>query len=61
MEKKKLVIDDKKMTYDDIVNVRKDVSEFEYRRSNVSIVKFVCISLIVLAIIFGSLLLFHII
>ena len=61
MEKKKLVMDDKKMTYDDIVNVRKDVSEFEYRRSNVSIVKFVSISLIVLAIIFGSLLLFHII
>ena len=59
MENKKKLNVDGKITYDDIVNVRKDVSELESKKNVIPTMKFVCLSLIVLAIIFGSLLLFR--
>ena len=51
--------------YDDLVNIRNDVSEVEninaFGDDNNLILKVVMISIIVLAIVFGSLLLFHLI
>ena len=61
MDKKKTLDIESKLTYDELVNVRKDVSEIKTRKNNIPVVRFVCISLIILAIIFGSLLLFRII
>ena len=55
---------DKKLTYDDIVNVRKDAEEIKIlnnRDSNISVIKLVSLSIVILAIIFGSLLLFRVI
>lgn len=51
--------------YDDLVNIRNDVSEVEninaFGDDNNLILKVVMVSIIVLAIVFGSLLLFHLI
>lgn len=53
----------KKLTYDEIVNVRKDVSEINVvnYNNNFSLIKYVAISVIVLTIILGSLVLFRVI
>ena len=61
MDKKKVLGVEEKLKYDDIVNIRKDVSELKTIKNNVPALRLVCISTIVLAIIFGSLLLFRII
>ena len=54
-----------KITYDSLVNVRESVDEVEYQPLPIGnrefIIKFVAISIVLLAIIFGSLLLFHLI
>ena len=51
----------KKLTYDDIVNVRKDVSEIEIKSTNINNIRFVALSIVILAIVFCSLILFRII
>ena len=53
-----------KNTYDKLVNVRNDVDEIESSNivnidNNYSVMKLVAISIVVMAIVFGSLLLFH--
>ena len=63
--KKKTKKEDKsKNTYDKLVNVRNDVDEIENSNivnidNNYSVMKLVAISIVVMAIVFGSLLLFH--
>lgn len=63
--KKKTKKEDKpKNTYDKLVNVRNDVDEIESSNivnidNNYSVMKLVAISIVVMAIVFGSLLLFH--
>ena len=58
---KKKILGEQKLTYDEIVNVRKDVSEIKEKGSNISVIKFVSFSLVILAIVFGSLILFRVI
>ena len=55
-------VSNKKLTYDEIVNVREDVSEIPINNSssNIATYRFIAISIILLAIIFGSLLLFRV-
>ena len=63
--KKKTKKEDKsKNTYDKLVNVRNDVDEIENSNivnidNNYSVMKLVAINIVVMAIVFGSLLLFH--
>ncbi len=58
----KINITEKKLTYDDIVNVRDNASEIKINNnsSNITSYRFIAISIIILAIIFGSLLLFRV-
>ena len=53
-----------KITYDKLVNVRNSVDEIEednLPNNRYNVLRFVCILIILMAIIFGSLLLFHLI
>ena len=52
----------KKITYNDLVNIRSDTSEINDKDidNSLLILRIIAVSIIVLAIIFGSLLLFHI-
>ncbi len=62
--KKEKNVSNKKLTYDEIVNVRNDVSEIkviEKNNDNIPTIRLVAISIVILAIIFGSLLVFRII
>lgn len=61
MDRKKVLKTEDKLTYDDIVNVRRDVSEIKAKKNNIPVIRFAVISIIILAIVFGSLLLFRII
>lgn len=51
----------KKLTYDEIVNVREDASEIIVNKDNIPVLKYIALSTTILAIIFGSLLLFRVI
>ena len=60
MEKKKVldVIEkENKLSYDDIVNVRKDVSDVKIVRDKNTVLKTIAILVVVAAIVFGTLLL----
>ena len=50
-----------KLTYDELVNVREDVSEIKLKKSSVQVFRFVALSVTILAIVFGSLVLFRIV
>ena len=54
----------KKITYNDLINVRSEIDEVEVKNQSIdntiSNFRIIAVSIIVLAIIFGSLLLFHI-
>ena len=52
---------DTKLTYDEIVRSKSPVSSFNNKKTNIKVIRILAISLIVLAIIFGSLLIFHVI
>ena len=57
-------VENKKLTYDEIVNVRKDVSEINIEPSNynnISVIKIIAISITILTIIICSLVLFRVI
>ena len=64
MNKKKILdMEDvvrEKLTYDEIVNVREDVSELDIKRDNIPIIKFIAFSVTILAIVFGSFILFRV-
>ena len=52
---------DTKLTYDEIIRSKSPVSSFNNKKTNIKVIRILAISLIVLAIIFGSLLIFHVI
>ena len=53
-------VSNKKLTYDELVNVREEASEIKIVKDNIPTYRIIAISIILLAIIFGSLLLFRI-
>ena len=64
-KKVKKVLNEEMITYDNLVNAKSNINEIRVNnnpfKDDNSIIKFVAISTILLAIIFGSLLLFHLI
>ncbi len=68
MEDKKVIDSDEdievlndKLTYDDIVRSKSPALNFKNKKANIKVMRVLAISLIIIAIIFGSLLIFHVI